>query len=477
MYFEKIVAEGLSHNSYLIGSQGKAAVIDPRRDCDVYIRHADQADLLITHIFETHRNEDYCIGSRELAEKTGSVICHGANTPFRYGTPVKEGDEFMIGSLRLSIIETPGHTEESISIVLSDPAVADTPYMIFCGDTLFAGDVARTDFYGRERDAEMAAKIYDSIRTKILALGDGIILCPAHGGGSVCGTEIRDYPFTTTGYEKMTNPFLSMGRDRFIRERIRQTPYTPPYFRHMERCNLTGAPILHGVPLPPRLPVARVQELQSEGGQILDLRSPPSFAAAHIPQSLAVWRTGISAFTGWFFDYERPIVVIDDFNTDLDPVIRQLMRLGYDNVAGFLAGGFSSWYRSALETASFATCTVQDLHERLRTETPFILDVRDIRNFSTTGHLPGAYHAYVGELPQHISEIPRDRPIVVTCDAGFKSSLAASYLAANGYTQITNLLGGMRAWVLAGYPLLHSGDRTPAEEEIPALERSRILRG
>lgn len=462
MLFEMIVAEGLAHHSYIVGSQGRAAVIDPRRDCEVYREIADNADMIITHIFETHRNEDYCIGSRELAAKTGAIIYHGAGAPFRYGTPVREGDRFDVGSLLLSIAETPGHTEESISIILADRAVSERQYMAFCGDTLFAGDIARTDFYGRERDAEMAGKIFDSISAKILPLGDGVIVCPAHGAGSVCGSEIRDYPFTTVGYEKLTNPHLQRGREEFIRQRIRESNYTPPYFRHMEICNLHGVPIIHGIPRPPHLPVSRVQELRNEGAQILDLRSPTGFAAGHIPGSLSVWRNGIAAFAGWFFEYERPIIIVDDFNLVPDTVVRQLVRLGYDNVAGFLAGGFSSWYRSAQETASFATCTVQELRERLRTESPFILDVRDIRNFQSTGYLPDAHHVYVGELPHHIDEVPKNRPVVVTCDAGFKSSLAASYLAANGYSRIMNLLGGMRAWVLAGYPLRPAQD-TPAK--------------
>jgi len=456
MLFEMIVAEGLAHHSYIVGSEGSAAVIDPRRDCDVYRDIADSADMAITHIFETHRNEDYCAGSVELAEKTGSAIYHGRNLPFRYGNTAVEGDRFEIGSLLLSVVETPGHTEESISIILSDRAAREQPYMVFCGDTLFAGDIGRTDFFGRDRDAEMAGKIFDSITTKILPLGDGVIVCPAHGAGSVCGSDIRDLPLTTVGYERRTNPLLQMGRDEFIRQRTLERHYLPPYFRRMEACNLHGTPIIHGVPDLPRLPPSRIRDLREQGAQILDIRSPPGFAAGHIPGSLSIWRNGISAFAGWFLDYERPVVIVDDFNLDPDKVVRQLVRLGYDNLSGFLAGGFPSWYRSAQDTASFATCTVQELYGRLATESPFILDVRDSKNFTAAGHLPGAHHVYVGELPQHLREIPKDRPLVVTCDAGFKSSLAASFLAANGYSRITNLLGGMRAWVLAGYPLVHA---------------------
>ncbi|MDD1697475.1 MAG: MBL fold metallo-hydrolase, partial [Methanoregula sp.] len=211
MLFERIVSEGIAHNSYLIGSGGRAAVIDPRRDCDIYLEIARRNELVITHIFETHRNEDYTVGSVELQQRCEAEIFHGAKMAFAYGKPVYEGDRFTVGSLVVSVLETPGHTEESISLVVQDTDVSDQPYMVFSGDTLFAGDIARTDFYGQERKAEMAKKIYESIVQKILPLGDGVILCPAHGAGSICGGEIADYPFTTLGYEKKTNPQLASG--------------------------------------------------------------------------------------------------------------------------------------------------------------------------------------------------------------------------------------------------------------------------
>ena len=194
MLFERIVSEGLAHNSYLIGDAGEAAVIDPRRDGDIYREIAARNSCTITHIFETHRNEDYVIGSCDLARRCGAGIFHGAAMDFAYGNRVHEGDIFTFGSLSLQVLETPGHTEESISLVVRDRKTGDTPYLVFCGDTVFAGDIARTDFFGTARKGEMAGKIYDSIVQKVLPLGDGVILCPAHGAGSVCGSEIADHP-------------------------------------------------------------------------------------------------------------------------------------------------------------------------------------------------------------------------------------------------------------------------------------------
>jgi hydroxyacylglutathione hydrolase len=451
MLFERIVSEGIAHNSYLVGSDGQAAVIDPRRDCDIYLEIAQNHDLAVTHIFETHRNEDYVIGSRELAARCGAAIYHGARMAFSYGKPVHDGDTFSFGSLELTLIETPGHTEESISLVLRDKDAGSQPYMVFCGDTLFAGDIARTDFFGQERKAEMAGKMFDSIHTRILPLGDGAILCPAHGAGSICGGTIADHPFTTVGYEKRTNRLLLLDRETFIARRVAETPYVPPYFRQMETFNRDGAPIIRGLPDIPPLTIADLTRLRSEGCQILDIRSPTSFGAGHIPGSISVWREGLPAFMGWFLDYRQPIVILDDFNLAPDTVHRHFVRLGYDNLAGYLGGGFPAWTKAAQEIHTLPTCSVQQLKDRLETESPFLLDVRDSKNWETFGHIRGAHHRYVGELPDHLDEIPRHEPLVIYCDAGFKGSLAASILARHQYRNMTNVLGGITAWKRAGF--------------------------
>jgi len=451
MLFERIVSEGLAHLSYVIGSGGDAAVIDPRRDCGVYLESARRNNLVIRHIFETHRNEDYVAGSRELKERCGAEIWHGAAMPFSYGKPVKDGDRFTLGSLGIEVVETPGHTEESISLVVKDREVSDTPYMVFCGDTLFAGDIARTDFYGQERKEEMARKIFDSITGKILPLGDGVIVCPAHGAGSICGGDIADHPFTTVGYERQTNPLLGMGRDAFIAQRATESPYLPPYFHRMERYNKEGAPLLSRNPFPKYLTVAGVNAYRNAGCQVVDIRSPTSFGAGYIPGSISIWREGLASFLGWFLDYENPIILVDDFNLDLDRVARHFTRLGYDNLAGVLAGGFPAWTKAAQEIATIPTCSVQQLKARLERESPFLLDVRDIRNWRTVGHIRGAHQIYVGELLQHVSEIPKNEPVVVYCDAGYKGGLAASLLVRNNYRMVTNVLGGMTAWKQAGF--------------------------
>ena len=455
MLFSKITSEGLAHNSYVIGSGGRAAVIDPRRDCDMYLERADADDMRIVYIFETHRNEDYVIGSRELADLTGAEILHGSQLDFRYGTPVRGGERFVIGGLEIEVIETPGHTDESISLALRDRKVSDTVYMVFTGDALFAGDVGRTDLLGAGRRCQTSESLYDSIFKKILPLGDGVIVCPAHGAGSVCGTDISDHEFTTIGYEKETNPFLKMDRAAFSGFKTKEHHYIPPYFRMMEELNLSGAPLIYRVPALIPLHNSEMNRMREEKAQLLDIRAPTSYGAGHIPGSICIWREGLASYIGWFLNYEDPIVLIDDFNLEMDPVIRHFVRMGYDNLYGCLAGGFPAWFKGAEDIGQIESISVQQLHERLRTSMPFLLDVRDINNWNEVGHIPGAHQRYVGELPDHLSDLPADKsaPIVSYCDAGYKGCLAASILKNAGYLHVANLLGGMTAWVHAGYPV------------------------
>ena len=469
MLFERVFSEGLALNSYIIGDGGVAAVIDPRRDVRIYPEIAAQHACTITHIFETHRNEDYVVGSSGLAELCGADIFHGAATDFTYGNPVREGDMFAFGSLSLGVLETPGHTEESISLVLRDEESGDEPWAVFCGDTLLAGDIARTDFFGTARNGEMAATIYDSIVQKILPLGDGVIVCPAHGAGSVCaGSSISDRPFTTCGYEKAANPFLRMGKKRFVSLRKQGSHPLPPYFRMMERWNLAGAPVR---PLsdPAPLSAAGLDGLRAGPCQILDIRGPSGFAGGHVPGSISIWKNGISSFAGWFLSYDDPIAIVDDFDGDAGPVILQLYRMGFDNIAGVLAGGIGTWYKHAGTIAKSGTCSVQELHERLGASqdrdrkraggspagTPYILDVRDADHRHAFGHIRNSHHIFVGELPGRVGEVPADRTIYVICDAGFKAGIAASILLRNGFPSITNVLGGMTAWLQAGFGVEH----------------------
>jgi hydroxyacylglutathione hydrolase len=452
MILKIIKSEGLAHKSYFIGSKGEAAVIDPRRDCDKYVDYSKKNQMKITHIFETHRNEDYVIGSRELSKRVNAEIYHGKNSGFTYGNEVNEGDKFNIGSIELETIGTPGHTDESISIILKDKDVSDDPYMIFTGDVLFAGEVGRTDLYGDGKVEENANKLYNSLFKKILPLGDQALDFPAHGSGSVCGKDIRESEFTTIGYEKKTNYMLKKSKEEFIIAKLNEKMVKAPYFKKMEEYNNGEAPILCRLPYP--YPLSK-DELKKRLGksQIVDVRMAASFAGGHIPGTLNIWKHGLTYFAGWMLNYEDPIIIVDDTNEHLNQIIRYLVRIGYDNIYGYLASGFTSWSNSGENIDTLDTWSVHKLKDNQTDESIFLLDVREIGEWEE-GYIEGAHHIYVGNLKKHLDEVPKDKYIVVYCDTGNRASIAASLLKMNGYKNVANVLGSIRAWNGAGYPLV-----------------------
>ncbi|MBS3773118.1 MAG: MBL fold metallo-hydrolase [Candidatus Thermoplasmatota archaeon] len=448
MLFKRIVSPGLAHNSYILGSRDSAAVIDPRRDAWTYAEVARRNDMRITHIFETHRNEDYVIGSLELAETTDADVYHGAALDFGYGVPVEDGDSFTIGALRLDVLETPGHTDESISIVVTNTAVSSEPYMVFTGDALFAGDVGRTDLYGPDERERMAAMLYNSLHEKLLPLGDQVIVCPAHGSGSVCGGSIGDLPLTTIGYERRSNPMLQLDRQSFIKRKKRERLHVPPYFRQMEVYNRRGPPLLHRMPLPMELSPGELAGRMDEV-QVVDVRRPGCFAAAHVPGSLNMWSQALAGIAGWFLSYDRPVVLIGD---DDNVALRSLVRLGYDDVA-MLLGGIGTWQQSGRPTGGIDMWHAERLNARLNDDEVFILDVRAMHSRSEHGHIPGSEHVYLGDLPDRLGDLPSGETIVVYCDAGYKTGTAASLLARHGFDGVAELIGGIAAWKQAGHPV------------------------
>jgi hydroxyacylglutathione hydrolase len=455
IFLEKIKSEDLAHLSFIVGQAGQAAVIDPRRDCDVYVDIAHRNGARITHIFETHRNEDYVVGSRDLARRTGAKIYHGKNLEFAYGRPVSEGDTFTIGHIELSILETPGHTFESICIVMSDKSTGDRPIGVFTGDTLFIGSVGRTDFFP-DRASEVAGLQYDSIFNKILPLGDQVIVYPAHGAGSVCGSGMADREFSTLGYEKMFNPSLQVaGREEFIQRKLAEEHHQPPYFRKMEEYNQKGnAPPLDRLPTPPPMSPDQFAEAMSGGMTALDLRSPEAFAGAFIPGSLAVPLSMVPAYAGYFLTYDRPIGIIASNDDDIRTAVRYLVRLGYDQVEGFLAGGLHAWETSGRPYDRIPAVHIDELTRRIEEKAKFtLLDVRQATEIKELGKLHGARHIFLGDLPRRVDEISRDVPVTTFCGSGQRAIIAASILKQNGFGTVEDSLGSMAACMEAGCPI------------------------
>lgn len=452
MIFETVKSAGLAHKSYFIGSGGIAAVVDPRRDCNIYLEIAERNNLDIKYIFETHRNEDYVIGSVELAEITDAEIYHGSRLGFLYGHPVREGDKFIMGTMELEVLETPGHTDESISITVKDKTVSDEAYIVFTGDALFAGETGRVDLYGKSHSEDNAKKLYISLYNKILPLGDQVILCPAHGAGSVCGADIRKQELTTIGYERKTNEHLNCSEEKFIEFKTNEKLYTPPYFQKMEEINLNGPQLLCKMPA---LKVLKVEDFKAvmDGAQVVDVRSPTSYGGAHIPDTLSIWKTGLPVYAGWMLNYDDPIVIVDEEGHSIDEVRKFLVRLGYDDIYGYLGGGFSSWYLQAQPIKKLKLWSVHKLKERQFDNSIFILDVRKITDW-VKGYIEGAHHIYLGHVRDRLDEIPQDKKVVVYCDSGNKSTIASSILKQNGYEDVATVLGSMKAWKRAGYPVV-----------------------
>lgn len=453
MIFERIKSEGISHNSYFIAAGADAAVIDPRRDCQVYADLASRTGTKVRHILETHRNEDYVIGSVELADLTGADIHHGPGLAWQYGNTLADGKEFPIGPLALTARRTPGHTDESVSYILTERDGSGATVIVFSGDTLFVGDVGRTDLYGPEQAPRLAGDLYDSIFNTLLPLGDGVILCPAHGGGSVCGMHIADRDQSTLGIERLHNPVLQLKtKERFVSFKVREKPERPPYFTRMEQVNLAGPPLLGCMPSPGPLSPAEFKTAMDAGAVVLDASEPAAFGGAHIKGAYSIWLDGLPEFAGWVLPYDRPILLVLQDEAHLDKAVRYLRRSGYDRIQGYLRGGTEGWYNAGYSTEDLHLITVHQLRDMFnRGEKPVVLDVRGQEEWDA-GHIEGALHIYVGHLERRIEEVPRDRTIAVLCNVGHRAGLGASILLRAGFSRVHNVIGSMSAWRAVHYP-------------------------
>jgi hydroxyacylglutathione hydrolase len=449
--FERIESQGLAHYSYLIGDGNQAAVIDPRRDARVYVEKASRAGMRITHVLETHRNEDYVIGSCELEDLTGATVLHSGegDLAYGYGASIGDGETVTVGRLKLEALHTPGHTLGHMSYLLHDPD--GEPWMVFTGDALFAGDVGRTDFYGEERLDEITGLLYDTIFERLLPLGDEVIVCPAHGAGSVCGTTIAERTWTTIGLERKRNPNLQYtDKDAFV-ENVGRTLEYPPYFKMMEALNLEGAPVMGALPAVPAL---RPYEFAAKANdaQVVDTRLGVSYGATHVPGSLSIWEGGLSSFAGWFLTYNSPILLVGETN-DVTQAVRHLVRMGYDDITGFLAGGMQAWHEAGLASERVQMVTVQDLCDRLdEGEEPWILDVRSKEEVEQQ-EIPTAHHVHLTQLPDQLDEVLGGQQVYVFCGSGRRSMTAASLLQAAGYDDVTVVLGGLAGWSSVRCPL------------------------
>ena len=453
MFIERIKSEGLAHLSYVVGSAGQAAVIDPRRDCGIYIDIAASKNCEITHIFETHRNEDLLSGASALADSTGAGVYHGPNAAGEvvYAATAREDDVFTLGKAQFRVLETPGHTDDSISLALYDTDFGDGAIAVFTGDALFVGDVGRTDFYP-QRAHEVAGLLYDSLQ-KILGLGDQAIVYPAHGAGSVCGSGMADRDISTLGHERRNNPRLKIAdRKSFIEEKIAEVHHMPPYFKHMEALNLRGATAFHRRPAQAPLTLEKFKVIQA-ACVLIDVRSAAAFLGAHIHNSLALPVDMISSFAGWFLEPDDEIILIAEDANQAAVATRYLARIGYDRIRGFLAPSLVAW---AAGGEAFGTLPVVDaatVEARLKNppEQWELLDVRDEAEFGQAS-IAGARQLYVGEIQAGVDTLQKDNFYTVMCGSGARAAVAVSVLLRAGVHTVDIFLGSMGAWKNSGYP-------------------------
>lgn len=457
MFIETLPTPGLAHRAYLVGAGDQAVVLDPRREPEHYLAAARRRGCRITCVLETHRNEDYVNGGLALSERTGAPVLHGAGIPWGYGRTLRDGEELTVGDLLLRVLHTPGHTPESVSFVLFDRSTGDSPLAVFTGDALFVGDVGRTDLWPIPPE-QAAGALYDSLHGKLLPLGDHVVVYPAHGAGSVCGVSLAHRDFTTLGYERRHNPLLQLDRAAFIARKIAEQPLRPPYFRQMERVNLAGL----GDPgvRPPLRPLSpEALDAQMRGGAlVLDVRDPSAIAGAVIPGALTLPLDVLTTWAGWFLPYDRDLVLVCDTVDCARAARKHLARIGLERVVGWLQGGMMAWARSGRPYAHLPTLSGPALRQELGRVR--ILDVRRSSEWEA-GHLPGSIHCFLGDLPGHMSQLPRDRRLVTFCSTGRRSTVAAGLLLRAGFSDVAVALGSMEACRAAGCLVVTEADAQP----------------
>jgi glyoxylase-like metal-dependent hydrolase (beta-lactamase superfamily II) len=446
MIFKQFYLNCLAHASYFIASEGEAAVVDPQRDVDGYIEEANANDVKIKYIIETHLHADFVSGHRELAAKTGAEIIFGAkaNADFPHRA-VNDGDEIKLGDVTLRFMETPGHTPESICVLVDD----GESKKLLTGDTLFIGDVGRPDLAGGKgfSSEQMASMMYDTLHEKILKLDDAIEVYPAHGAGSACGKNISSDTFSTIGQQRRFNYALQpMTKDAFVKMMTTDLPPAPAYFPFDAEYNRKGAPSLNDLPKPKEL---TLQEAKESNAVLLDVRSAADFGAGHLPDSINIGLGGqFASWAGTLIPMNAEIILIANTQEQIDEAVMRLARVGHENVRGFLKAD------DANPKLLIPQITVNELKEKIATVSDLqVVDVRRVGEYEC-GHATKAINAPLSpDVADKVSHLDKSKPTAVICLGGYRSSAAASLLEQSGFTNLMNVTGGTRAWIEAGYPL------------------------
>src|SRR6185437_15269837 len=455
MYFEQFYLGCLAHASYMLGSEGEAAVVDPQRDVDIYLKAASEQGLKIRHIFETHLHADFVSGHLELAERTGAKIHISEKAGATYPhDALRDGSEIKLGKVRITALETPGHTPEGVSLVITDEEKSAKPWAVLTGDTLFIGDVGRPDLAKSHTPQQLAGMMYDSLHNKLLKLSNDVLVYPAHGAGSLCGRNMRAERSSTIGTERLTNYVLQIKtRDEFIRQLTENLPARPEYFMQDAQINREGAPALAELPELAAISPQELNVLLDQGVFALDVRPGAEFAAAHVPGSVNIALAGqFASWAGALMGLGAKPVLIADTPEQYAEARMRLARVGIEDPQGFLKGGVAAWKQAGLPVAQLPQMTVQELQERLNKNGPQVLDVRREPEWQG-GHIAKAALFPLDQFKVAAPEIDPAKPLAVHCQSGYRSMIACSLLRRAGVESVINVSGGIEAWRKAGLPV------------------------
>ncbi len=434
--------KGLGNASYLVDlGDGRGLALDPARDPDPYLTAAAHRGLRLAYTAETHLHADFVSGSRELATSGATVVAPAAARLQFPHRGLGDGDEIDLGGLSLRALATPGHTPEHLTYLLADGA---RPLALFSGGSLLVGAVARTDLISPDRTEELARALWRSLHERILTLPDDLPVYPTHGAGSFCSAPTGAEPTTTIGRVKATNPLLAApDEDAFVKLLLGGLGSYPRYFLRLREVNRRG-PRVYGATPPPLAPLSpdQVRRLVAEGAEVVDARPIGAFAAGHAPGALSIpLRGAFATWLGWLVADDRPLVIVADPDQDRGDLVRQALKVGYERLAGELAGGMAAWEAAGLPVARIPLTGLDGVEGRR------VLDVRQDAEFAA-GHIPGAAHVELGALTD-LAGLP-DGPLAVVCGHGERAMTAASLLARRGRHDISVVDGGTSGWADAG---------------------------
>ncbi|HTW57678.1 MAG TPA: rhodanese-like domain-containing protein [Terriglobales bacterium] len=454
MYFEQFYLGCLAHASYMLASEDEAVVVDPQRDVELYLNAAAEHGVAIRHIFETHLHADFVSGHKELAARTGAKIYMGAQAGAKFAhVPVSDGFKLKFGKAAIRVIETPGHTPESICLIVTDYEKSSSPWAVLTGDTLFIGDVGRPDLSPRHTPEQLAGLLYDSLHSKLMKLADGVLVYPAHGAGSLCGKNMRAERSSTIGTERLTNYALQIRtKQDFIAQLTSNLPARPEYFAKDAEINRSGAAALSDLPAMRAVEPAELKAMLEEGEIALDVRPGDEFAAAHVPGSVNIALSGqFASWAGTVLGLAAHPVLVAASDDQLEEARLRLARVGIELLGGCLRGGIAAWKQAGFALTTIPQISVQELKHRLHSGGVQVLDVRREPEWEAA-HIAQATWWPLDNFRVSAPEMDRKTPLAVHCKSGYRSMIACSLLQRAGFRDVINVTGGFDEWQQANLP-------------------------